>query len=311
MRILIIDKLHPSIVPLLEAEGHEITYLPNSTRDEVIALLTDFEGIIVQSKLKIDKEVLDKAIKLKFIARSGSGLDQMDLDEIKRRGIILINSPEGNRNAVAEHTTGMILALLNHFIKADKEVRNLIWDREGNRGHELINKTIALIGFGHMGQAVASKLQVFGSKLMVYDKYHKDFPHPFVIESSMEEIFDQADIVTFHIPLTNETRMMVNEQYLSKFKKPIWVVNAARGEILDTAALISKLESGAVLGAALDVQENEKLNTLTALQKSNLEKLASFNNVILTPHVAGWSHESNVRNNEVLVEKIKAIKSFN
>jgi len=308
LRILIIDKLHPSIVPLLENQGHEITYLPSATRSEVLAVLPKFEGLIVQSKIKIDREVLDHSPHLKFIARSGSGLDQMDLEEIERRKIILINSPEGNKNAVAEHTTGLILALLNHFVKADKEVRNLVWNREGNRGNELVSKTIALIGFGHMGQAVASKLHVFGSTLLVYDKYHSGFTQPYVQESSMQRIYDEADIVSFHIPLTDETRKMVNEDYLTKFKKPIWLVNAARGEILETNDLISQLESGKILGAALDVQENEKLDTLTPIQKSNLEKLATFDNVILTPHVAGWSHESHVRNNDVLAEKIRSIQ---
>jgi D-3-phosphoglycerate dehydrogenase len=308
LRILIIDKLHPSIVPFLEKSGHTVTYAPDITRSEILSVISQYEGLILQSKTKIDPELLDLATSLRFVGRSGSGLDHIDLEDLKRRKITVINSPEGNKNAVGEHTTGLILALLNHFIKSDKEVRSLIWDREGNRGHELINKTIAIIGFGHMGQAVASKLHVFGSRILVYDKYHSGFPQPYIHEATMEEIFAEADIITFHIPLTEETRQMVNESYLSKFKKPFWIINAARGEILDTAALISKLESGAILGAALDVQENEKLSTLTPTQKANLQKLATFNNVILTPHVAGWSQESNVRNNEVLVEKISALK---
>ncbi|MBY0425919.1 MAG: phosphoglycerate dehydrogenase, partial [Cytophagales bacterium] len=260
-----------------------------------------------QSKIKIDSSFLDLAPKLKFVARSGSGLDLIDTEELKRRGIQLISSPEGNRNAVGEHTVGIILALLNHFVKADQEVRKFIWDREGNRGHELINKTVAIIGYGNMGQSVASKLQVFGCKILVYDKYHTGFKHSYVSESTMDQVFEESDIVTFHIPLTTETKLMVNESYLSHFKKPIWLINAARGEILDTKALIYNLESGKIIAAGLDVLENEKLSTLTQDQRTNLEKLASMNNVLLSPHVAGWSHESNIRNNEVLASKIAAI----
>jgi D-3-phosphoglycerate dehydrogenase len=247
---------------------------------------------------------LDCATNLQFIARAGAGLDQIDLVEVRQRNITLLNAPEGNRYAVAEHTLAMLLSLLNNLRRGDAEVRNKIWNREGNRGTELYQKTVGIIGYGNMGSAVAKCLSGFGCRILAYDKYHPTLQDNFAESVDLETIFADTDILSLHIPLTHETYNLLNNSYLAKFKKPIYIINTARGEIINLADLVENLENGKVKGACLDVLENEKLANLSSNQQATFDKLVNLQQVIFSPHVAGWTHESYIRINEVLVEKI-------
>ncbi len=297
--------MHKSLLPLLNSIGIKGDYQPGIKKDEVASKLGGYDGIIVRSKVFVDEQLLRHADKLKFICRAGAGIDNLDVDYIKSRGIKIINAPEGNRNALAEHTVGLLFSLLNNIVKSDKEVRSLKWDREGNRGHEIFGKTIALIGYGYMGEAFASKIVHFGCRVLVYDKYKKNINSKGIEQVELSEIFEEADVLSIHVPLTEETRFMVNSEFLSKFKKPIWFINTSRGEIASLNAIKVHLSSNRLLGAALDVIENEKLNTFTDNQKKTFNEISSFDNVILTPHIAGWSFESYERINQVLVDKLK------
>ena len=304
-KILIVDRLHDSIVPLLESAGLEVHYEPKINRVKLNKILPDFDGLIDRSYLELTKPMLDLATNLKFIARAGAGLDKIDLAEVERRGIQLFNAPEGNRDALAEHAMALLLSLLNNFKKSGREVRRWIWEREGNRGHELSSKTVGLIGYGHMGRSFAKRLVNFGCKIIAFDKYKTGFSDEYATEVSLEQIFEQTDILSLHIPLTDETDYLVDLDFLRKFKKPIWLMNTARGKNLKTKDLTTALNEGIVLGAALDVLENEKFETLDFSQKDTYSQLFNNENVIITPHVGGWSFESHVRINEVLVNKIK------
>ncbi len=307
-RIFIIDEMHDSIVPMLEGIGYEVDYQPTISKEDVVAKIGAFEGLILRSKLNLDKTLLDKAVKLEFIARAGAGLDKIDIKEVERRGIELLNAPEGNRDALGEHSLGLLLALTNNIVKAHREIRKFTWDREGNRGYEIGGKTVGLLGYGNMAQAFAKRLEPFGCKVLAYDKYKVNYGDEIVDESSLKEIQENADVFSIHTPLTLETRALVDKEFLSSFKKPIWIINTARGEIIPIKDLLELLESGKVLGAALDVLEKEKMHKLTHNEKDMYNELFEKHNVILTPHVAGWSFESYVRINEVLTEKIHLLK---
>ncbi|MCY1533066.1 Hydroxypyruvate reductase [compost metagenome] len=249
--------------------------------------------------------MLDDASELKFVARAGAGLDNIDEEAARNRGIILINAPEGNCDAVGEHAVGLLLALMNNFRKADSEVRTGIWDREGNRGYELKGKTVGLIGYGFMGQSFARKLSGFEVRLIAYDKYKTNFSDAYVQEVSMEEMVKHADVLSLHIPLTRESRQMVNEEYLFHFRKPLFFINTARGEIVDTEAVLNAIRTGKILGAGLDVLETEKFPVLE--EQSWFYALKNNEHVILTPHVAGWTFDSYRKISEVLAEKLSEL----
>ena len=308
-KVLIIDKMHESIFELLKSIGFSAEYRPGAKREEVEEILEEYEVLFLRSKLTVDEALLQKAPKLKIVGRAGAGVDQLDVEALERRGIHLINAPEGNRDAVAEHAVGMLLGLLNHMSRADAQVRQLIWDREGNRGTELAGKTVGIIGYGFMGQAFACRLQGFGCRLLAYDNYRKGFGNEIVQESSLEQIFEEAEVVSFHIPLNEENRGLVNGDYLGRFKNDIFLINTARGEILPLKDLIEKIKSGKVRGAALDVLENEKLHQLSSVAKENFDYLVQSDQVLLSPHVAGWTHESYRKINSVLVEKLNNLLS--
>lgn len=308
-RVLITDELHPLLQHGLEADGFTVDYRPAITETEVHDIIHLYEGLVINSKVYAGKELLDKATLLKFVCRAGSGLEVIDLPYARQKGIAAFNSPEGNRNAVAEHALGMLLGLLNHITKANNEVHSYQWVREPNRGTELSGKTVALIAYGNTAQAFARILSGFNVTVLAYDKYYNGFPDGFVTEATLQQIFDQADVVSLHLPLTAETTYMIDEAFLSSFKKPYWLLNTSRGKVLNTAALVKALDSGKVLGAALDVLENEKLNTLTEKQKADLDTLLNKPNVLVTPHIAGWTHESKQRIAEVLLEKIRKVYS--
>jgi D-3-phosphoglycerate dehydrogenase / 2-oxoglutarate reductase len=304
---LIADRMHLSIVPMLEAIGIQPDYQPEIKRDEILGIIGKYDGIILRSKTFIDSEFLARAERLKFIGRAGAGLDLLDLKEIRKRNIQIINAPEGNRDALAEHAMGLLLSMLNKICVANSQVKSGIWDREGNRGVELKGKNVALMGFGYMGRAFAQRLSSFGCRVMAYDKYKSYFYNEFVKICSLEEIFEEADILSVHVPLTEETEYIIDEEFLNKFRKSIYFLNTARGEMIKLSVLQQAIQSGKIIGAALDVLENEKLDKLTQEQKSAFDFLQKSDKVIFTPHVAGWTHESYKKINEVLVEKLKKL----
>lgn len=305
MKILIIDEMHESIIPMLEKEGHEVSYTPKITREEIIACVSEFDGLIIRSKTPMDRELLEKATKLKFIGRAGAGLDKIDLDYLAEKDIKLFHAAKGNRDAVAEHAVGMLLALFNNVKNADQEVRKGIWDREGNRGHELMGKTVGIMGYGNMGKSFAHRLRGFKVYILAYDKYKMDFGDDFVQEVMWEKLKAESDILSIHVPLTPETKDFFSLKELKSFAKPFWLINSARGEVISFKTLNQALDQGILRGALLDVLENEKFQKFTPEQKAEFEKLAARDNVLFSPHVAGWTFESYEKINKVLVKSIK------
>lgn len=304
-KILIVDDLHPVFKERAIALGYEVHDRPLITRAETMAVIGEYAGIAVRTKFRIDQELMDAATGLRFIARAGAGLDNIDEALAKQRNITLLNAPEGNMDAVGEHAIGLLLNLMNNFRNADLEVRNGIWDREGNRGYELKGRTVGVIGYGFMGRSFAKKLSGFGVNVIAYDKYKTGFSDDLAKEVSMEEMVKQCDVLSFHLPLTKETRQMVNEEYLLHFRKPIFLINTARGEIVNTKAVLSAIQQKKIIGAGLDVLEVEKFPALAAQDWFN--ELKQSGQVILTPHVGGWTFESYRKISEVLAEKLNAI----
>jgi D-3-phosphoglycerate dehydrogenase len=307
MKILIIDEMHLSIIGMLEKQGHQVTYLPLITRSEIMDQVADYDGLIIRSKTPMDRELLERAVKLKFIGRAGAGLDQIDLDYLQERNVKLFHAAKGNRDAVAEHAVGGLLALFNKLVKADSEVRRGIWDREGNRGHELMGKTVGIIGYGNMGKSFAKRLRGFDVEIQAYDKYKAGFANKYVEEVSWESLKAEADVLSIHVPLTSDTRNFLTLDELESFRKPVWLINTARGEVISFETLNRALDSGVLRGAVLDVLENEKFQKFSPTQKAEFEKLAARENIIFTPHVAGWTFESYEKINKVLAKKIKKV----
>ncbi len=304
-QILIADEMHPSLFTMLTEAGFTFDYHPKITRADIMAQIDPFEGLIVRSKTTVDEPLLAHAPNLRYIGRAGAGLDLIDLNAVNQRGIAVFHAGEGNRDAVAEHTVGLLLSLLANIGKADREVRQGIWDREGNRGYELGSMCVGIIGYGNNGRATARRLSGFGCRVLCYDKFLTDYGDEFASAVAMETIQAQADVISLHIPLTDESRGWVNADFISQTAKPFYLLNIARGEIVVLADVVQGLESGKIRGAGLDVLENEKLATLTPVQQSAFDYLRTSARVVLTPHVAGWTHESYVRINEVLVRQLK------
>ena len=315
MKVLIVDLMHESILGLLGKYGFEVTYAPKITREEIIDQIASYEGIIIRSKTPLDRELLERATRLQFIGRAGAGLDQLDLDYLEERAVALFHAAKGNRDAVAEHAIGGILALFNHLNQADTQVRKGIWDREGNRGVELKEKTVGIFGFGNMGKAFSKRLKGFGVNVLAYDKYKKDFGKKGVQEVSWETLKKEVDVLSIHVPLTAETRDFFTLDELKSFAKPFWLINTARGEVIRMETLNQALDLGILKGLVLDVLENEKFDRFSPDQKLQFELLAKRENVLFTPHVAGWTVESYQKINEVLVKQIlqtfgKQLKNF-
>ena len=306
-KILITETLHECIIPMLEDIGYEVHYEPKIDRQGILDKLSNYVGVIVRSKTPQDKEFLDAGKNLKFLARSGAGMDQVDVEYAESKNLVLLNAPEGNRDAVAEHTIGLLLNLINKIRKSDNQVRQKIWDREGNRGVELMHRTFGIIGFGNMGEAVSRRLQGFGCKIIAYDKYKTGFANDYVEEVSLEELKERADIVSYHVPLTAETRFYVNDDFINSFKNDIILLNTSRGEILPLKSLVKCLKSGKISAAGLDVLENEKMGKLTDEQELLMLELFKMENVLFTPHVAGWTVESYIKISETLGKKIKGL----
>lgn len=305
MNVLLIDEMHLSILGLLEKEGFQVTYSPEITRAQLLEQIGNYEGLIIRSKTPMDRELLEKATRLQFIGRAGAGLDQLDLDYLKKRGVHLFHAAKGNRDAVAEHTLGGILALFNHLVEADQQIRKGVWDREGNRGEELMGKTVGIFGFGNMGKAFSKRLKGFGVSVLAYDKYKKGFGSKQVKEVSWEAVKKEVDLLSIHVPLTAETRDFFTIEELRSFSKPFWLVNTARGEVIRLETLNQALDEGILKGVVLDVLENEKFQRFTPEQQEQFARLAERKNVLFSPHVAGWTEESYVKINLVLMKQIK------
>jgi len=305
-KILIVDDLHPIFIEQAEALGYECNYQPKFTLADTLEILADYEGLAVRSKFLVDKTIFDAATKLRFICRAGAGMDNIDEAYAKQKGIALINAPEGNKDAVGEHVIGMLLCLMNNLNRADAEVRAGLWQREANRGHELKGKTIGIIGYGFMGQSLARKLSGFDVNVIAYDKYKTGFSDRYAREVSMEEIVKHSDVLSLHVPLTNETNQLVDDEYLFHFKKPIFLVQTSRGKVVKTQAVLNAIRSGRVLGACLDVLEVEKFPALG--EQPWFDELKASGKVLLSPHVAGWTFDSYRRISEVMAEKLKHLE---
>ena len=303
--ILIVDDLHPIFIEQVEALGYTCNYQPTIKLDEVLAIIAKYEGLMVRSKFQVDRTFLDAATNLKFIARAGAGMDNIDEAYAAEKGIMLVNAPEGNRDAVGEHAVGMLLSLMNNLNRADAEVRAGLWQREANRGFELKGRTVGIIGYGHMGQSFARKLKGFEVNVIAYDKYKTGFSDAYAREVSMEEIVKHSEVLSMHVPLTPETNGLVNDEYLFHFRKPMFLLNTSRGKVVQTQAVLNAIKQGKILGAGLDVLETEKFPALG--EQPWFEELKNNGKILLSPHVAGWTFESYRKISEVMASKIKML----
>lgn len=304
MNILIVDDIHKILLEKFDKAGIAYSYQPNITRSEAEKIIYTYSGLIIRSKFQVDSDFIDLAPNLKLIGRAGAGMDNINDEYAKKKNIKLFPANEGNCDAVGEHMMGMLLNLMNKLNRGNTEIRQGYWKREENRGYELKGKTVALIGYGHNGQAMAKKLSGFDVNVIAYDKYKTGFSDQYAMEVSMEEVVKQADVVSFHIPLTRETKNLVDEEYLYHFRKPIFFLMGARGEIVQVPAILKALDSGKILGAAFDVLPVEKFPALG--EQDWFKDLVSRENVILSPHVAGWTFESYFKLSNILADKIIA-----
>ncbi len=310
--ILIIDDAHEILLDKFKKAGITVTHNENLSVEEVHDCIHKYDGVIIRSKILVNKEFIDKAKNLKCIGRVGAGMETVDIPYAESKGIKCFNSPEGNMHAVGEQAIGMLLSVCNNLAKANREVRNSTWDREGNRGIEIKDRTIGIIGYGNMGSAFAKKLSGFDANVIAYDKYKTNFSNQYVTECSLEELQEKADVISFHVPQTDETINYLNADFISACKKNIIVLNTARGKVVNTAALVDGLKSGKVFGAALDVLEYESYNFqnfLTDNMPEPFEYLRKSDKVLLTPHIAGWTVESKEKLSSVLADKIIAFFS--
>lgn len=305
MKVLITDDVHPLLIDELHVLGYAADYRPAITYPETLELIAGYDGLVVNSKIMCHEELLKRAEGLKWIARLGSGMEVIDTGACRQRGIKYFNTPEGNRNAVAEHALAMLLNLMDRICKANSEVKSSRWNREPNRGEELGGKTVGIIGFGNTGEAFAKVLRGFDVQVLAYDKYRKGFGGGQVKEAAMEDLFAEADVISLHLPLTDETRLMVDESFFDCLKKPVYLINTSRGKVMKTTALLSALGSGKVKAAGLDVLENEKISDLNSEEKRWFEELVKNEQVLLSPHIAGWTFESKKKIAELVALKVR------
>lgn len=303
-KVLITAKVHPYLTDYLTEKGYQVMYHPAISYEEVYQNIHGCVGLIVTTRIKVDKQILDNAPTLQWIGRLGSGMEMIDVAYATHKGIRCVSSPEGNCDAVGEQVIAMLIGLFANLLRSNLQLREGIWEREKNRGIELKGRTVGIIGYGNTGSAVAHKLRGFECTVMAYDKYKTGFGDEYVQEVSMEDIFRHADVVTVHLPLTDETHHLVDREFLEKFAGPVYFINASRGKIMDTGAVIEGLKSGHVAGACLDVLENEKMDTMNETERAQFDFLLHSDNVFLTPHIGGYTHEAAYKTAHLVLKKL-------
>jgi D-3-phosphoglycerate dehydrogenase / 2-oxoglutarate reductase len=306
-KVLFINQAHPLLRERLETMGFACEEDLFSDENTLQSRIGEYAGVVLRSRISIGRSLIDRGANLRFIAREGVGLEHIDVAYAESKGIAVLTSPEGSRDTVGEHAMGLLLALLNNLSRADRQIRQGQWIREGNRGVELKGKTVGILGYGNMGSAFARKLQGFEARIIAYDKYKTGYGDAFAHEVSLEQLWEEADILSIHIPYSDSNHYFIDEAFLARFRKPVYLLNTARGLVLKTSALVGALRSGRVPGAALDVLEYEETSFDEVHAGEHMPYLLQADNVVLSPHIAGWSFESKRGHAEVLAEKIKAI----
>ena len=306
MKILHIDSNHPTLISTLKNNGYINDLDISSSKEEIIKIIKDYDGLILRSRFKIDKDFIDNASNLKFIARVGSGLENIDCNYAKSKNIEVISSPEGNSNAVGEHAMGLLLSLLNNINTSSNQVKEGLWFREKNRGFEIEGKTVAILGMGNTGKSFAKKISSFNCKVFFYDIDEK-IKSKYAKKSSLDFLYKNADIVSLHLPHTINNIDLFNKEFIQKFDKPFWLINTSRGKIVNTADLVDALNEKKILGAGLDVIdiESSSFNNIEKELNHYFNELINLKNVIITPHIAGWTFESNVKLSQIIIDKIK------